>query len=66
MKKAFGDHVTIATEQDVQTRGAFEVSLCEELLHSKLTRSNAGDARCETEEEVGYIIAKISAALGLV
>ena len=35
------------------------------LLHSKLTRSEYGDACCESEEEIAVLVARICAALGL-
>ena len=55
--------MTIVAEEDTETRGAFEVSLNGELLHSKLTHAERGDARCETEEEVAYVVAAICALL---
>ena len=41
----------------------FEVSLDDELLHSRLTRAECGDGCCETEEEVAVLIARINSAL---
>ena len=52
-------------EKDSLTRGAFEVSLDGMLIHSKLNTHATGDGHCETEEETGYVIAKICAALQL-
>ena len=43
----------------------FEVDLDGVLLHSKMTRSELGDACCETEEEIAVLVANICAALGL-
>ena len=66
LRKTF-ENLMVVVEQDAETRGAFEVTLNDEqLLHSKLTRANFGDARCETEEEVAYLVAKICAALVIV
>lgn len=45
-------------EKDSQTRGAFEVDVNGELIHSKLTRN---EGRCETEAERAALIAKIKA-----
>ena len=52
--------MAVETEKDSQTRGAFEVELDGDLIHSKLTR---GDGRCEKEEENAELIATIRAAL---
>jgi hypothetical protein len=35
------------------------------LIHSKLNTCLTGDGNCETEEELGYVIAKVCAALNL-
>ena len=55
----------VTHEKDSLTRGAFEVSLDGMLIHSKLNTHATGDGHCETEEETGYVIAKICAALQL-
>ena len=65
LRKTFDAKLLITVQQDSDMRDAFEVDVDGELLHSRLTRSAFGDARCESEEEAAYLIAKICAVLGL-
>ena len=56
----------VVYEKDPLSRfGAFEVELDGVLIHSKLNTCLTGDGNCETEEELGYVIAKVCAALNL-
>ena len=57
----FGDNLAISVQQDSETRGAFEVELSGELIHSKLSVSSHG--RCETATETAALLQKIREAL---
>ena len=62
LEKEIGSKIAVTTEKDSQTRGAFEVELDGELLHSKLNNKGR-DGRCETPDEVEGLIGKITERL---
>lgn len=71
LRRTFGQQANVVAEPSSRSAAspdedeAFEVYLDRVLLHSKLTRSEYGDARCESEEEIAVLVAKICGALGI-